>query len=156
MQTLAIVWLYISLHAVKPPTLFSFPCLVVPWINLIIWMKLACMTNLKLMVTGLLTLILGILGPRIDVPQPFKDLGYIGSSQVKLHIPCDFVPPPVPQEAKGSVAKPKTKPKPKPAVHYRFRDEIRHCATIVIRILLTLCFFVCICFVPLRVGNPSP
>ena len=51
---------------------------------------------------------------RIDIPGPLKDVGYLDPSQVKLRIPFDFVPPPVPQEAEGFVPKPKPKPKPKP------------------------------------------
>ena len=31
LHTLAFVWFYISLHAVKPPTLIGVPCSVVPW-----------------------------------------------------------------------------------------------------------------------------
>ena len=51
---------------------------------------------------------------RIDIPGPLKDVGYLDPSQVKLRIPLEFVPPPVPQEAEGFVPKPKPKPKPKP------------------------------------------
>ena len=51
---------------------------------------------------------------RINVPHVFKDLGYIDPSKVKLRIPFEFVPPPVPQQPVANGAQPKPKPKAKP------------------------------------------
>ena len=70
---------------------------------------------------------------RINVPHVFKDLGYIDPSKVKLRIPFEFVPPPVPQQPVANGAQPKPKPKAKPvprqkaAVHHRFCEEVTLC-----------------------------